>query len=149
MRVSISSRRIVFCRFWVAFSCRRLFCQQIALPLDSPAIAGQPPVTSHDTVARDCYRERVRPAGLRHCTNRLRRPDALGDVRVARRGTYRNFAQPLPNPMLERGAADIERQFESDGGGLHEADHLGDKFLELSVSADQPGMRKAVLKIAH
>src|SRR6185437_5970403 len=77
-----------------------------------------------------------------------RRADALGDLAVAHRLADRDLSKGLPDALLERRAAQVERQVETDGGRLDEADDLGDQRLEHRIAADEAGLRKAVLKRA-
>jgi hypothetical protein len=99
-------------------------------------------------MAGNHHRDGVRSAGPCHRANRLRRPDPLGDVRVARRRTRGDLPQRLPDALLEGGAAHVEGKVEAERRRFHEADDLGDQLLEPRVAADQPCVRKAVLEVA-
>ena len=57
--------------------------------------------------------------------------------------------QRLPHALLERGAADVERQVQALTRRLDEADDLGHHVLEFGVAALKLGVRKAVLQVAH
>ena len=99
-----------------------------ALALDAPAVAGQRAVGS----ARRGGRGSPRPAGWRRTpgpprARAVRRADARGDLGVARGRSGRNLAQRLPDALLERRAAHVERQVEAERRRLDEADHLGDQ----------------------
>ena len=77
------------------------------------------------------------------------RPTRSRDLGVGRGRAGGNCAQRLPDPLLESGAADVERQVEPLARRLDEADDLGDRALERGVAADQLGAREAVLQVAH
>jgi hypothetical protein len=55
----------------------------------------------------------------------------------------------VPDPLLEGGAADVERQVEADAGRFDESHDPGHQLLEGGVSADQGGAGKPVLEVAH
>ena len=60
-------------------------------------------------MAGDRHREPVGSACLCHCPHGARGADALGDLRVAGGLARRYFAQRLPDALLERRAAHVER----------------------------------------
>ena len=88
-------------------------------------------------MAGDGDRERVGGAGLRHRARRLRRADRAGDFGVGRGRARRDGAQRLPDPLLERGAADVERQVEALARRLDQADDSRHHALERGVAADR------------
>jgi hypothetical protein len=96
-------------------------------------------------VARDGDRQEIGRARRCYRPHRLRFSDPPRDVGVARGRAGRNFAERLPNPLLERGPPHIQRHIEADAGRFDQADHLRDKFLETRVAADQRCLRKPVL----
>ncbi len=100
-------------------------------------------------MTRNGDRDVVRGTSLRHRTHRLRRPDPLGDLAVACGRAGRDIADGGPYPLLERGAADVERQVEPLPRRLDEAHDLGHESLEPLVAADEARVRKAVLQTAH
>ena len=91
----------------------RLALEQRALALDTPAVARERAVVADDAMARNGDRERVRRAGLRHGAHRLGAPMRAAISRVARRRAGRDLAQRLPHPLLESGAAHVERQVQA------------------------------------
>src|SRR5690606_23932151 len=84
----------------------------------------------------------------RDCARGMRGTDPPGDLGVTGRGAGWYFTQRLPDPLLERRAANIERQVETDPRRFHEADDLRDQLLELTVPTDQVRLRKLVLQLA-
>ena len=76
-------------------------------------------------------------------------PMRRGDFGSSGRRAGRDLAQRLPDALLERRAADVEGQVEPERRRLDEADDAGHELLEAGVAADQPGLRKAVLEVAH
>jgi hypothetical protein len=69
-------------------------------------------------MARDRHGQAVRATGLRHRANCFRRADALGDIGIAGGATGWNLAQGLPDPLLKRRTAYVERQVKADAPGL-------------------------------
>src|SRR3546814_7318745 len=55
----------------------------------------------------------------------------------------------LPHALLEGGAAQVERQIETEGRRLDEADDLRHPLLELGLAADKLCLGEAVLERAH
>ena len=98
-------------------------------------------------MAGNRHGQSVGAAGLGHGPDRFRRTDAPGELGIAHRLACRDLLQRTPDALLERGAAHVERQIESQAGGLHQTHHLGNQLLEPGVAADQPGMRELVLEI--
>src|SRR5947209_909543 len=86
--------------------------QQRALALDAPAITGKRAVGAHDAVTRNGDGNSIRGAGPRHRAYRGRAADPFGDLAVARGSPGGDVAERLPDALLERGAAHIERQFD-------------------------------------
>ena len=86
--------------------------QERALAWNPPTITGQTAVAADDTVARYRQRHRVGRAGTRHGTHRARITDHAGDLAVAARLAGRDAAQCEPHTLLERRAAQVERQVE-------------------------------------
>ncbi len=84
--------------------------QQRALAIHAPAIAGQAAIVADNAVARNGNREGVRSVRLGYGPHRARGADTVCDVCVARSRARRNFVKRLPNTLLERIAANIQRQ---------------------------------------
>ena len=61
----------------------------------------------------------------------------------------RDGAERRPDPLLERGAADVERKIQALTRRLDETDHLRDHALEFGVAAFELRAREAVLQLAH
>src|SRR3546814_19930915 len=55
----------------------------------------------------------------------------------------------LPHALLEGGAAQVERQIETEGRRLDEADDLRHPLLELGLAADKLCLGEAVLERAN
>src|SRR4051794_7003007 len=87
-----------------------LAVEQRALALDAPAIAREIAVGADHAMARDRDGERVGGAGLGDRADGAGRADLARDLGVARGLAGRDLAQRLPDSLLERGAADVERQ---------------------------------------
>src|SRR5262249_21510395 len=65
------------------------------------------------------------------------------------RRSRRDIADCFPHPLLERGAADVEREIEALRRRLDEADDLGHEPVEVLVPAEELRLGKAVLQAAH
>src|SRR3546814_14389990 len=104
---------------------------------------------SSDVCSSDLDRQAVGAAGLGHRTHRLRLPDAAGNVGIADRGADGDLAEGPPHALLEGGAAQVERQIETEGRRLDEAADLRHPLLELGLAADQLCLGEAVLERAH
>src|SRR5580704_5228373 len=75
--------------------------QQLLLPLHTPAIASQRPVTPDNPVAGNNNSDRVGTASPGHRPNSSRLTDGLCQLRIAARLPPRNLPQSLPYPCLE------------------------------------------------
>src|SRR5690606_17113395 len=122
--------------------------EKIALAFNAPAIAGKTAIIAHHAVAWDRDGDLVGGAGLRHSPHRFRSADAFGNFGVTHCFTDRNFSQGLPDPLLECGSLQVERQVETDAWRFDEAHHFGHHVLEIAVRADEIGLRKAAFQIA-
>ncbi len=69
-----------------------LQAQQRCFFLDTPGIAGQPPISTHDAVARDKYRYGITPHGAADRTGAGGKPVAL--CQLSREVAVRNSASP-------------------------------------------------------
>lgn len=78
--------------------------------------------------------------------HRVRRPDPLRELGITDRRAERDVLKRLPDPLLKRGAANVERQIETDLRRLHAADHARDHRLVVPVSADQTRLGESILK---
>ncbi len=76
-------------------------------------------------------------------------PIRLGNLQVARRLASRHGTQRLPYALLEGRAADVQRKIQPQGRRFHEAHHARHQLLEVAISADEGGARKAILHVAH
>ncbi len=88
-------------------------------------------------------------AGAADRAHRAWLADRPRDLRVGRRLAGRDGAERSPHPLLECGAADVERKIEPLTRRLDETDDLGDHALEFGVAAFELRIRKAVLQVAH
>ncbi len=86
---------------------------------------------------------------MRDRADRARRTDPARDFRVAGGPAGRNRAQRLPDAVLERGSADVERKVEGLSWGFHQANDASDHALEFGIAADQFGAPETVLQIAR
>ena len=75
--------------------------------------------------------------------------DSRRDFGIARGLARRDVAQRLPDTMLKRRAAHIERKREPALWRFDKADDLGDQFFEVGVSADEIGLGKTILEVAR
>ena len=53
----------------------------------------------------------------------------------------------MPDPLLKRRTANIQRQVQADGRGFDKTDDLGNQLLELVIGTDQVGPPKLVLQV--
>src|SRR5262249_15839681 len=67
----------------------------------------------------------------------FRRANPLGEIAIACGGPCGDLADRLPHPLLEGGAADVERQIEATGRRLDKTDHLRHKPLERFIAANK------------
>ncbi len=96
----------------------------------------------------DGHGDRVGRAGSGHRACRAGRTDPFGDLGIGCRGAGRDVAQGLPDPLLKRGAPDIERQVESPRRRFDQSDDPGNQGFEPFVPADQMRAGKVILKLA-
>ena len=87
--------------------------QQDALAFDAPMIAGQATVAMHNAVARNGNSQQVGCAGTGNGTGGTGCANAPGDFRIAGSFPRRNFAQRLPDTLLERCSMNVERVFKA------------------------------------
>ena len=76
--------------------------------LDTPAISPHPTILSNNAMTRDRERGLVCGARGRHRSDRSRRADAFGHLRVRPCLTDGNLAQRLPHTELKCGPCDVE-----------------------------------------
>jgi len=86
--------------------------EEPALAPQAAAIAGEGAVGAHHPVARHHHRDPVVAVGPGHRPHRARLAEEAGLVGVAPRLAVRDRPQHLPDPLLERGAAQVERDLE-------------------------------------
>src|SRR3546814_1597936 len=104
---------------------------------------------SSDVCSSDLDRQAVGAAGLGHRTHRLRLPDAAGNVGIADRGADGDLAEGPPHALLEGGAAQVERQIETEGRRLDEADDLRHPLLELGRSEEHTSELQSLMRISY
>ena len=75
--------------------------------------------------------------------------DTFGDLRVTPRFSEGNLAELLPDALLKRRPAHLQRQIQPRGRPLDEGDDLGDELFEFAVSADEIRIRETLLKTFH
>ncbi len=100
------SRRLVGCRV----ARRRLAVEEGALALHAPPVSRERPVSAYDPMTGSGDGDGIGRARLRHSSHGLWGTDSLGDLSVRRRGADRDLSQRLPDPPLEGGSPDVERQ---------------------------------------
>ena len=72
----------------------RVACEELAFPVEAPAIAAEPSVTRHDAMTGNDDRSGIRSTRLRDRANTLRRLDRLRDGRIRARLAARNSLSP-------------------------------------------------------
>lgn len=122
--------------------------QQGTLAVHAPGVSGGRPVVADHTVARNGDRELVRGTSAGDGAHRVRSPDPLRELGITDRRAERDVLKRLPDSLLKRSAANVERQIETDLRRFHEADHARDHRLIVPVSADQTRLGETILKIA-
>ena len=90
----------------------------------------------------------VRGAGTGDRAYRLRGADTPRDLGIGNGLADGNLLQRPPHPLLEGGAADVERKVQADTGRLDEADDPRDQSLIVAIGANEAGVRETILKIA-
>src|SRR5487761_26988 len=123
--------------------------EQRLLALDAPAIAAEPAVSPYDAVAGDRDGDWIRGTRLRdgaHCAGAA---DTLGDLGIGRRGAGRDRAQRLPDTLLERRTAQIERQLDRRAAPFDEADAASHHLLECRFATDELRLREAIVQRTH
>jgi len=88
--------------------------QQSVFAFHAPGISGNRPVVADHAVARNGDRQFVRRTSAGDCAHRLGSPDPLRELGIGDRRTGGDFPKRLPDPLLEGGAADVERQIKTD-----------------------------------
>lgn len=126
--------------------CRVFPAQQFALACHAPGVAGQVAVAPHHAVAGHRHRQWIARACAGHGAARAGRADARCDIGIRGGLSSRNLLQRLPYPLLEGGAADIQRQCGASRGILDQAYHLCHQLLIAPVGADQFGLAEALLQ---
>ena len=122
--------------------------EQKAPALDAPRISRERTVIADHAMAGNGDGEIVRRARAGDRAHRLRRPDAPRDFGVGHGLADGNLLQRLPHPLLEGGAADVERKIQADPRRLDEADDPRDQSLIVAVGANETRLREAILEIA-
>src|SRR5258705_10983619 len=84
------------------------------LPVHAPGIARQEAVVAHDAMTWDAQGDIVRRTSAGDGAHRLGSADPARDLGIRHRFTSENFAQGLPDPLLECRAANIEWKFEAE-----------------------------------
>src|SRR5271167_3447342 len=95
-------------------------------------------------MTRDCDGNLVCRAGARHRSNRARAASLGRDFGVGHGFARWNAAEDLPDPLLERGSPNVERQAESALWLFDETDNLRHDRLEVFVPASEFRLRKAI-----
>ncbi len=86
-------------------------------------------------MARDGDGQLVGRARAGHGPGCLRRANPASDLQVGDRLARRDFPKGLPHPLLERSAANVERQIETETGRLDEPDDTGYQgFMSAPIS---------------
>lgn len=98
-------------------------------------------------MTRNGDRDLVRRTSAGDGARRVRSPDPLRELGITDRRAERDILKRLPDPLLKRGAANVEWQIETDLRRLHAADHARDHRLIVAVGADQMRLGESILKI--
>lgn len=93
------------------------------LSRDSPSIAGEAAIGAKNAMAWDGDGQGIGRASAGDRAGGAGRPDAMGDVGIAGGRTRGDGAESVPDALLERGAARIERIAEPGSRFLDETDH--------------------------
>ena len=100
-------------------------------------------------MAGNCDRNRVGCDGGGHRPNGFWQANAGSDFSVSGGGAGRDFAQSLPDPLLERSAANIQWKIASNTRLFDKADDLSNQMFKIAVTADEIGFAKTVLEVLH
>ena len=122
--------------------------EQNALAFDAPGVTRERTVIAENPVAGNGDGKIVRGAGTGDRAYRLRGADTPRDLGIGNGLADGNLLKRPPHPMLEGGAADVERKVEADIGRLDEADDPRDQSLIVAIGADEARVREPILKIA-
>ena len=98
-------------------------------------------------MARDRHGKRIRPASLGDSSRRLAQTYHLRHFGITHCLPDWNSLKRFPDTLLKGGAANIERQIQSDSWSLYKGNHLRDELLVLCVPANQVGLGKLILKV--
>jgi hypothetical protein len=100
-------------------------------------------------VAGDRNRDVVCGASAGHGANGFWRAYPARDFGIGHGLPHRDGLQSLPHTSLKRRAAHVKRKVQTYLRRLDEADDADDHGLIVLVTADQPRLRKTILKIAY
>src|SRR3954469_25017306 len=102
--------------------------------MESPPIARKPATLSDHPMTRDHQRQWIGSAGASDRSGGFGRSDPAGNFGVGGSGARRNLPERLPDPLLERAAAEIEQEVERAPRGFDQPNHLGQVLRQLLVS---------------
>src|SRR5436189_4826148 len=119
--------RPMFIRILAVLRLSGFLLQQCTLASDAPAVAGEGAVRPNNPVAGNCDRNRVGCDGGGHRPNGFWQANAGSDFSVSGGGAGRDFAQSLPDPLLERSAANIQWKIASNTRLFDKADDLSNQ----------------------
>ena len=95
-------------------------------------------------MARDADGDRIRGAGLSHRPGGPGAADAGRDLRVGGGGAGRDPRERLPDPALERGALDVERQGgPASPGFIQQGQNHGHGPPQFRIGAPELGLRES------
>src|SRR5216683_3516998 len=139
-----------FCMFIVLRSTMRRFpIEQRPLAPYAPGVTRERTVIPHHPMTRDGHGQLVGRARAGHGPGCLRRANPASDLQVRDRLARRDFPKRPPHPLLERSAANVERQIETETRRLDEPDDTGYEGFIVAVGSDHLRLGKAILKLAH
>ena len=93
-----------------ASASRALDREQRALAREAPAVAAGRSVAAHHSMAGHDDGDGIGGDRLRYCARAARQPEATRKFAVAQGLSGRYTPQRIPDPMLKRSAAQVERQ---------------------------------------
>ena len=115
-------------------------CQKGSFAIHAPTISGDVSVVTNHSVARNGDRKCVRAASLRNSTRRIGGTYPVRHFGIADGLPGRNTLKLFPDTLLEGGAANIQRQVQSDSRSLDEANYLCDELLIPIIPTDEIGL---------
>ena len=121
--------------------------EQRPLAVHAPPVSRKAAVTPHDAVARDGDGDGIGAAGLGDGSDGFGHADPSGDIGVGGGGPGRDFAKSIPDALLKRGAANIQREVGAQLWRFDQTDDLGNQGFESAIPSLQIRLREPALEI--